>query len=334
MRCSKCGYENPNTNKFCAGCGAPLPAVIQNQPNQPLIQNVQQPPHQNVQQPPYANRVNPQQGNFQNPVQPNRPQPNFPQGNYPNQMPQNPNNGKKVAIIIASIVGGLLLLIIISALLALTIPSPRYDDDTTRTTYESTTETTTKNDAVTIGEAYSTIIDSYIESKGGYKETSEYPEGVVYVDHIDFDNDGTDELFIVYNNSSFGKDYYCYEVWTYMNESVMKIRDESSLLSISYDGVVTITFVNEYSTGRVFLHQDYKDSDGLYYRGDWQSKVGNEFKYTNTAWFASNYADVGDKSYTYQEFDKYWETYNVKIGNGESSEYTLKAEIDEIKNLK
>ena len=322
MRCSKCGYENQSTNRFCAGCGAPLPVVIQNEAQQPPLQNLNQYPQQNFNQPP-------QQG---------YPGQNFPQGNFPN--PQKPNDGKKIAIIIGSVVGGIILLIILASVISVLInPHPHidYDKDDTTTTTESTTEFSDDgfdSGTITIAQAYLNVIDSYLDSKGGYTETEKYPQGVVYVDHIDFDGDATEELFILYNESTVGTALFYYDIWTYSDGSVMKVCNKKFLCSIAYDNVVTITFVKEFSTGRTYLHQDFKDSDGVYTSGAWYTKKGNEFVWSNKAWFASNYADVGEESYTYSQFDKYWETFNVKIGKGESSANTLTDQIEEIGDMK
>lgn len=109
-------------------------------------------------------------------------------------------------------------------------------------------------------QAYANVLTNYVENTNflGYGQefiSTDYRYGLVYADLIDFDQDGFEELYVVYKDSEYlnGTNDYVQEVWstTDANTPAKKLsmeelpQYEESNMSILWEGLGFVTLENE-----------------------------------------------------------------------------------------
>lgn len=186
------------------------------------------------------------------------------------------------------------------------------DEPAAEPTTQATTEPATK--AQTLGSAYKKVIKDYQKKYGKSSFSASFATGLCYAELLDFDNDGTDELFVAYNTNRNSDSNFKYEIWTYTGSKAKKLCTRK-VQTMDYDCMKTIMLYREIKTGRIFLEEVY-DFEYEYASGAWFSKSGNSFKKFYKAETQESWHYIDGKDYSDDDFPRYFDTMNyIEIGS-------------------
>ena len=155
-----------------------------------------------------------------------------------------------------------------------------YTEKTEKTTMppskaKTTTKPSTTKKAVSISKAYWDIVEEYEDDYGYFESSDRFVTGVCSLYLIDYDDDGVDELTLIYNTDSYSGQFK-YDIWTYKNGSAVKVSSRK-LRCQTYDMVQNFrTFTNRH-TNKTYVYE-VEDFDEEIVYGSLYTKEGDRLE--------------------------------------------------------
>ena len=167
---------------------------------------------------------------------------------------------------------------------------------------ETTQEPTTEVAVKPIGESYGDIVDEYEQKYGYFSKTNPYVTGVCYLNLLDFDADGVDELLILYNTDSNSDEKFYYDIFTYTDQGAEKIASKK-LNCVTYDTMQNICYYEEYDTNKVYIY-DVDDFDAEETYGSLWTKEGNSFNEAHSLNLTDGFYRLDGDYYAQNDFEE------------------------------
>ena len=275
MYCRKCGAQLRNSARFCGKCGA---AIVRKDAAEPVPPKEPEPQTSETVRPAAPAPCQPEAAAASAPesVQPVAPLvKTIDEERSPSPSIPPAKHTRKPALLIAAAVV-LAGIGISSAYYFLSSASESDTPSSAASSVQSPTESQSEAPSpapnlpdtpapLTMDAAYAEVVSNLQAKYGEGFYDDNGPHGVVVVRKFDFDQDGTDELLCAFYNDSYdpySDDFenspicdeqncaYCFEVWGWQNEKVVKLTHSRLLGSMSVDDF-DITL--EYKDGSIYL---------------------------------------------------------------------------------
>lgn len=194
----------------------------------------------------------------------------------------------------------------------------------TRSGNDTTAKTATAKTATnTISEAYWGVVEDYENKYGDFKNTQPYVTGLCWLELIDFDADGTQELFVAYNDNKNSDSNFKYDIWSYKSGDAVKIASRK-LKTGDYDTAKTVHIYVEKATKQSYVYEvddfEYESVEGSLY-----TKSGNEFTESYSLIMAESMYRLDRDWYDDDEFSEEFKMYTIDIGSEETETYIADA---------